>query len=196
MKKRIFSLTRKTTETQIKVKINLDGKGLYRIQTSIPFMDHMLNLFAKHSGIDCAVTARGDTEIDNHHLVEDLGIALGECINAALGSKKGIGRFGEASAPMDESLVKAQVDISGRPYLVYNVKFSKSMKTAFDYGLIEDFYRALAFNSRITLHLNMEYGRDNHHIAEASFKAFALALSKAVRINKKVKGVPSTKGKI
>ncbi|MFH1379802.1 MAG: imidazoleglycerol-phosphate dehydratase HisB [bacterium] len=196
MKKRTCVLTRKTSETNIKLNINLDGRGSYAINTTIPFMDHMLNLFAKHARIDLNINARGDTDIDNHHLVEDLGIALGDAINRALGNKQGIRRFGEASAPMDESLVTAQVDISGRPYLVFNIRFSKSIKDSFDYGLIEDFYRAVSFNSKITLHLNKAYGRDNHHIAESSFKAFALALAEAVSFDKKVKGMPSTKGKI
>lgn len=196
MTKRTHQLKRKTSETDIRLTLNLDGTGAYSIKTSIPFMDHMLSLFAKHAGIDCTLRATGDTPVDDHHLVEDLGIVLGECINRALGSKKGIVRFGNASVPMDESLVQAHIDISGRPFLVFKVAFSKNIKGSFDYGLIEDFFRAVAFNSKITLHLRCAYGRDNHHIAEAAFKAFGVALAEAVRRGRKGRGIPSTKGTI
>lgn len=196
MAKRNGSITRKTTETKITMKIGLDGNGRYDVKTSIPFMDHMLSLFAKHSGFDLNVKAVGDTDVDDHHLVEDLGICLGECVNKALAGKRGIRRFGNASVPMDETMVHAMVDISGRPFIVFNLRFSKSMKNTFQYSLIEDFFRAAAFNSKITLHLNLAYGRDNHHIAEAGFKSFGIALSQAVQIDKKKKGIPSTKGRI
>ena len=196
MAKRAGSIIRKTTETNIKMKLTIEGKGAYDVKTSIPFIDHMLMLFAKHAGFDLYVKAAGDTDVDDHHLVEDLGICLGECIARALGNKLSIKRFGDASVPMDETMVHTQVDISGRPFLVFKVKFSKSIKNTFEFGLIEDFFRAVAFNSKITLHINQSYGKDNHHIAEACFKSFGVALSEAVMIDKRKKGIPSTKGRI
>lgn len=196
MKKRAGSITRKTTETQITMKLTLEGSGRYDVKTSIPFMDHMLKLFAKHAGFDLSVNAKGDTDVDDHHLVEDLGICLGECIARGLGSKRGIRRFGGSSVPMDETMVNTQVDISGRPFLVFKVKFSRSIKNTFEFSLLEDFFRAVAFNAKITLHINQPYGRDNHHIAEASFKSFGVALAEAAGIDRRKKGIPSTKGRI
>lgn len=196
MAKRIGRIKRKTTETEITMKLTLEGKGTYDIKTTIPFIDHMLCLFTKHAGFDLHVKARGDTGVDQHHLVEDLGICLGECIYRALGDKRGINRFGNASVPMDESMVQVQVDVSGRPFLVFNIKFSRSLKNTFEYSLLEDFFRAVAFNSKLTVHCNLAYGRDNHHIAEASFKGFGIALSQAVKIPGRIKGIPSTKGRI
>jgi imidazoleglycerol-phosphate dehydratase len=196
MSKRTHRLSRKTTETRIAMNLNLDGSGQSQINTTIPFMDHMLALFAKHGRFDLRVNASGDTKVDDHHLVEDLGICLGQCLINAGASVKNIRRYGTASVPMDETLAHAHIDVSGRPYLVFNVMFTKGMKHAFDYCLIEDFFRGLVSHGKITLHLNLAYGRDNHHIAEAVFKAFAVACGSAVAIDKRITGAPSTKGRI
>ena len=194
MVKRKVSLARKTKETDVRIDLNLDGRGKYKIKTTVPFMDHMLELFSKHSGIDLSIKAKGDTQIDDHHLVEDIGITLGEALYKALGSKTGICRYGEARIPMDESLSGVYVDLSGRPFFEYKVRFKKSFKEEFDFGLIEEFLRALSFNSKITLHVIAYYGKNNHHIAESVFKAMAQALKTAVAV--KGKSVPSTKGSL
>ncbi|MBD3271487.1 MAG: imidazoleglycerol-phosphate dehydratase HisB [Elusimicrobia bacterium] len=196
MKKRSARIKRKTSETNIDMNLNLDGTGSYAVKTSIPFIDHMISLFAKHGVFNCTVKAQGDTDIDDHHLVEDLGICLGRAVAQALGKKEKISRYGNACVPMDETLAHAVIDISGRPYLVFDVRFKKSRKDSFDFELIEDFFRAVAFNAGMTVHLRMLYGRDNHHIAEALFKAFGVALSQAVAINPRRAGIPSTKGRI
>jgi imidazoleglycerol-phosphate dehydratase len=196
MKKRTGQVHRKTAETNISMRFTLAGRGQYTIDTSIPFMDHMLSLFAKHGGFDLSIKAKGDTDVDDHHLVEDLGICLGGCIDMALGDKKGIARFGNASIPMDESKVDVAVDLSGRSFLVFNCSFSRSIKDSFEYGLLEDFFRAVSLNSKMTLHCNCAYGRDNHHIAEALCKAFGVALGQAAAITRKGAGVPSTKGRL
>jgi len=193
---RKVKIHRKTTETDVSIGINLDGTGTGEISTTISFMDHMLNLFARHGLIDLAVNSRGDTHIDDHHLVEDIGICLGDAIKKAIGDKKGIARYGSATVPMDESLCSAVLDISGRPYLIYNV-FLKSKKTdKFDYALLREFFKAFSDHSGMTLHINLIYGKNNHHIAEAIFKAFALALSKAVTIHGRIEGILSTKGSL
>jgi len=190
-------LRRKTKETDIAVNINLDGTGKYAISTTIPFLDHMLTLTAKHGLFDLSVKAKGDTEIDDHHTVEDTGISLGKALKLALGDMKGITRYGQASVPMDETLASAVLDISGRPYLVYRVEFPKKSKLKdFDPDLIEDFMQALVSSAGITLHINVMYGRNTHHIIEAVFKALGRALRQAVTIDPRVKGVPSTKGKL
>lgn len=193
---RTAKIQRKTNETDIAIQINLDGKGAYDIKTSIPFLDHMLNLFAFHGMMDLRIKARGDIEIDYHHLMEDLGIALGEAIKKALGDKKGIRRYGRATIPMDESLATVVLDISGRPFLVYKVKPPKGALKDLEFSLFEDFFRALTSHAMITLHVNVEYGRDLHHIIEAVFKAFGRAVREAVSVDEKVKRLPSTKGKL
>ena len=194
-------MQRKTAETDIKLSLNLDGRGKYEIDTTIPFIDHMLSLFSKHSLIDLKIKATGDTEIDYHHLVEDLGIVLGEAIKKSLGKKTGITRYGNFLLPMDEALSYVAIDVSGRPYFSFDVKFMKTIGTIpiiknlkdFDYSLIEEFFRAVATSCGINLHIKNHTGKNNHHIAESIFKGFAKALQQAVKINKKIKGIPSTK---
>jgi imidazoleglycerol-phosphate dehydratase len=190
------TVTRKTKETNIKLNINLDGKGDYKINTSIPFVDHMLSLMSKHGHIDLNVEAKGDIEVDYHHLMEDIGIVLGEAIKKALGEKLQIRRYGEALTPMDESLAQVVVDLSGRPYLVYKVRLSKSDMLIQNLGvsLFEDFFRAMSNHAGMNLHIILHYGRDPHHIVEAIFKGFGRALRSAAEIHPKTKGVPSTKG--
>jgi len=191
---RTAKVDRKTKETDISVSVNLDGTGTHAIHTTIPFLDHMLSLMSKHGLIDMKIKAKGDTEIDYHHTVEDLGIVLGKAIKQALGDMKGISRYGQASVPMDESLATVSLDISGRPYLVYKVEFPKKGKLKnFDPDLVEDFLQAFVSNSGLTLHVSTPYGRNTHHIIEALFKAVGRALRQAVTIDPRVKGVPSTK---
>lgn len=187
---------RKTTETDVSMEINLDGTGTGKISTTISFMDHMLNLFARHGLIDLAIKSRGDTHIDDHHLVEDIGICLGAAFKKAVGDKKGIARYGSAIIPMDESLCSVAIDISGRPYLIYNVEFKSKKTDKFDYALIREFFKSFSDNSGMTLHVNLIYGNNNHHIAEAIFKAFALALNRAVTIHSRIEGILSTKGSL
>lgn len=190
-------IDRKTKETDISVTINLDGSGKYAIRTTIPFLDHMLSLMGKHGLFDLTVKAKGDTDIDDHHTVEDTGIALGKALKQALGDMKGIRRYGQASVPMDETLASVSLDISGRSYLVYRVEYPKKSKLReFDPDLIEDFMQAFAANAGITLHIGVAYGRNTHHIIEAIFKSLGRALRQAVTIDPRVKGVPSTKGKL
>lgn len=191
---RIAKVDRKTKETDIRLSINLDGGGKYAIDTSIPFLDHMLSLMSKHGLLDMKIKAKGDIDIDFHHTVEDIGIVLGKAMKEALGNMQGITRYGQASVPMDEALAMVSIDISGRPYLVYKVEIPKKSKIKnFDPDLIEDFLQAFASNSSITLHVITPYGRNTHHIIEAIFKALGRALRQAVAIDPRVKGVPSTK---
>ncbi len=191
---RTAKVDRKTKETDIKVSINLDGAGEYTINTSIPFLDHMLSLMSKHGLFDLKIKAKGDIDIDYHHTVEDIGIVLGKALKQALGEMKGISRYGQASVPMDEALASVNLDISGRPYLVYKVEFPKKSKLKnFDPDLIEDFLQAFVSNGSITLHVKSHYGRNTHHIIEAVFKALGRALRQAVSVDPRVKGVPSTK---
>jgi imidazoleglycerol-phosphate dehydratase len=191
------SVERKTKETDIKLSINLDGKGEYSINTSIPFFDHMLSLMCKHGIFDMKLKAKGDIDIDFHHTVEDIGIVLGKAIKQALGDMRGISRFGQATIPMDEALASVNIDVSGRPFLVYRVSFPKKSKIkSFDPDLIEDFLQALVSNSGITLHVESPYGRNTHHIIEAAFKALGKALRNAVAIDPRVKGLPTTKGQL
>ena len=187
-------VVRKTTETDIRMKIDLDNSAASKIATSIPFLDHMLELFARHGLFKLVVQSRGDTQIDDHHLVEDLGICLGMAVNQALGKKTGISRYGTASVPMDECLCHVDLDISGRPYLIYKVKFINRKIGVFDPALVKEFFKAFTDHSGITLHINLMYGSNSHHIIEAIFKAFARALRSAVNINKDIDGVLSTKG--
>jgi imidazoleglycerol-phosphate dehydratase len=191
---RTAKVDRKTKETDIRLSINLDGGGKYAIDTSIPFLDHMLSLMSKHGLLDMKIKAKGDIDIDFHHTVEDIGIVLGKAMKEALGNMQGITRYGQASVPMDEALAMVSIDISGRPYLLYKVEIPKKSKIKnFDPDLIEDFLQAFASNSSITLHVISPYGRNTHHIIEAIFKALGRALRQAVAIDPRVKGVPSTK---
>ncbi len=178
------------------MNINLDGRGNYKVNTSVPFVDHMLSLMSKHGHIDVDIQAKGDIEVDYHHLIEDIGIVFGEAVNKALGKKMQIRRYGEASTPMDESLSRVVIDLSGRPYLVYRVKFPRgsSQIQNIPVSIFEDFFRALSNNGGMNLHINLDYGRDAHHILESIFKGFGRALRTAVEIHGKTKGVPSTKG--
>jgi len=188
---------RKTKETDVQVALDLDGRGNYTINTSIPFLDHMLSLLSKHGLFDLKIKAKGDTDVDYHHTVEDIGIVFGKAVKQALGTMRGIARYGQATVPMDEALASVSIDISGRPYLVYKVEFSKRSKVRnFDADLIEDFLQAFVSNSSITLHVGTPYGRNTHHIIEAIFKALGRALSQAVSIDPRVKGVPSTKKRL
>lgn len=183
---------RKTNETAVKIDINLDKKGENSISTGIGFFDHMLNLFAFHAGITLKILCSGDLEVDGHHTVEDIGIALGQTILKALGDKNGINRYGEASIPMDETLASCVLDISGRPYLVFNAGFNSERIGDFETELVEEFFRAMAFNSGITLHINLVYGKNTHHIIEGIFKVFGHAFKKAISVT--CEGIPSTKG--
>jgi imidazoleglycerol-phosphate dehydratase len=187
---------RKTTETDISIEINLDGKGNGEVSTTVAFIDHMLNLFARHGLFDLVIKGKGDTHIDNHHLIEDIGICLGDAVKKALGTKKGIVRYGSATVPMDESLCSVAIDISGRPYLIYNVEFKSRKIGTFDFSLIREFFKSFSDHSGMTLHINLVYGKNNHHMAEAVFKAFALALRKAVTIHGRIEGILSTKGSL
>ncbi len=188
---------RKTKETEIRIELDLEGSGTYKIDTSIPFLDHMLSLMSRHGLFDLKIKAKGDIEIDDHHTVEDTGIVLGKALKQALGDMKGIRRYGQASVPMDECLASVSLDISGRPYLVYKVEFPKKSKLKdFDPDLIEDFLQAFVSHAGVTLHVGVSYGRNTHHIIEAVFKALGRALRQAAEIDPRVKGVPSTKGKI
>jgi len=189
-------LHRKTTETDIRLSLNLDGEGTYQIATGVPFLNHMLELFAKHGFFDLTLRASGDVEIDDHHTVEDVGLALGQAFREALGDKKGIRRFGEATVPLDEALVACVVDLSGRPFLAYNLQISQEKVGNFATELIHDFFLAFTNQLAMNLHFNMTQGRNPHHIIEAAFKAFARALSSATQPDPRVKGILSTKGSL
>ena len=189
-------IIRKTTETDIQLEIDLDKTTGSKIDTTIPFFNHMLELFARHGFFKLIIKSKGDTQIDDHHLIEDLGICLGKAVGQALGKKKGINRYGSASVPMDECLCRVDLDISGRPYLIYNVKYGRRKIGGFDPALIKEFFKAFTDHSGITLHINFVYGDNGHHIIEAIFKAFARALREAVTLNENIKGVLSTKGSL
>jgi imidazoleglycerol-phosphate dehydratase len=176
------------------LQLNLDGGGAAKVETTIPFFNHMLEAWAKHGLMDLTVDARGDTEVDLHHTVEDVGICLGKAFKEALGDKKGIVRYGVASVPMDEALISASLDISGRPFLVFNVPLTRTRVANFDLDLLKDFFRAFAFNAEVTLHVNLHYGENLHHISEAVFKAVGRSLAEATRLNPRIEGVLSTKG--
>lgn len=188
------SIFRETNETKIDLKINLDGNGKTDIDTGIGFFDHMLNLFAAHGRFDLDIQCDGDLEVDGHHSVEDIGIALGAAIKNALGDKRGINRYGSFFLPMDESLALVSLDISGRPFLVYDAGELAPMIGNFDTELTEEFLRAFAFNAGITLHVKILYGKNSHHKVEAIFKALGHALRIAVDYDEKNTGIPSTKG--
>ena len=195
---RTATLVRETSESRVQLTLNLDGSGKSNIETTVPFFDHMLTAFAKHSLIDLTLTAAGDTDIDIHHTVEDTGIALGTAILEALGTKEGITRYGDACVPLDEALAQAVVDISGRPYLVHGGEpegFAYHLIGGhFTGSMVRHFFEALVLNARLTVHLRVIDGRDAHHIAEAEFKAFARAFRQAKSLDPEVRGVPSTKG--
>ena len=196
MKKRKAEIKRKTKETDIKLSLTLEGEGRGIISTGIPFFDHMLELFAKHGLFNLTLKAKGDLTVDFHHTVEDIGICLGQAFAKALGDKRSIRRYGEATVPMDEALASVAVDISGRSFLSYNAKFRRIKIGDFNVGLIKEFFRAFTDQARLTLHVNLLYGEELHHIIEAIFKAFGQAMSKAVEIDPRVKGIPSTKDKL
>ncbi|MFH1243409.1 MAG: imidazoleglycerol-phosphate dehydratase HisB [Pseudomonadota bacterium] len=188
-------IERKTKETEVHLRLNLDGSGRSRISTGIPFMDHMLTLMTAHGFMDMELDARGDTGIDDHHTVEDLGICVGLALKGALGGMKGIRRFGEATVPMDEALARVVIDTSNRPVLSYRVSLRKRTTGNFDVGLIKEFFRALVINAGITMHVDLIAGEDPHHISEAIFKAFGRALDQAGTLEGRLGGdVPSTKG--
>lgn len=187
---------RRTAETAVTVELEIEGKGDYQIQTGIPFLNHMLSLFAKHGLFDLKIQAQGDVEVDLHHTVEDVGIALGEAFEKALGEKVGIKRYGSALVPMEEALATVSVDLSGRPYLVYKVPSLSGRVKDFDLELGKEFFKAFANQARCNLHLELRYGEDLHHSLEALFKAFGKALDEATALDERVKDVPSTKGKL
>mgnify|MGYP001025465035 CR=1 FL=1 len=189
-------IERKTAETDVRILLDLDGTGKGRISTTIPFLDHMLTLMSRHGLFDLTVKGSGDTDVDDHHLVEDIGICLGKAFRESLNAKEGVNRYGSATVPMDESLAAVQIDLSGRSYLVYNVNFGARKIKTFDLALIREFFQAFADNSGMTLHVNVMYGKNNHHVAEAIFKAFARALREAVALNTRISGVLSTKGSL
>ncbi len=189
-------IRRKTTETDVSAEVNLDGKGEGCIDTSVPFFDHMLNLFARHGLVDLTVRSKGDTAIDDHHLVEDVGICVGQAVRKALGERKGISRYGSALIPMDESICSVAMDLSGRPYLIWRVKIGKQKIGEFDPALLREFFKSFSDHSGITLHINLMYGINNHHMAEAIFQAFARAFREAVAMDERVEGVLSTKGSL
>ena len=195
---RSASLTRKTSESSIELSLNLDGTGKSSISTTVPFFDHLLTAFAKHSLIDLEIKASGDTHIDAHHTVEDTAIVLGQALKQALGDKAGIGRYGDATVPLDDALARAVVDVSGRPYLVHSGEPAgfefHLIGGHFTGSLVRHVFEAISLNAGITVHVTELDGRDPHHLAEAEFKAFARAMRKAVELDPRVDGVPSTKG--
>jgi imidazoleglycerol-phosphate dehydratase len=187
-------IQRKTAETEIELELNLDGSGQADVKTGVGFLDHMLELLAKHAAMDLRVAARGDLHVDQHHTVEDTGICLGQAIKQALGDKAGIRRYGHFTLPMEETLVTVAIDLSGRYALVYNAPLPSPKIGAFDSELVEDFWQATAANCLCNLHVLLHYGRNSHHIAEAVFKAAARTLRMAVELDTRMAGVPSTKG--
>jgi len=197
---RIAKITRATSESQIALELNLDGSGQSDISTGVPFYDHMLTALSKHSLIDLKIRATGDVEIDAHHSVEDVAIVFGQALKEALGNKSGIGRYGDATVPLDEALARAVVDVSGRPFLVHTGEPAgfefHLIGGHFTGSLVRHVFEAIAFNAGLTMHVTVLSGRDPHHIAEAEFKAFARALRKAIEPDDRVSGIPSTKGSL
>ena len=186
---------RKTKETEVVVTLGLDGTGTSKVVTPIPFFTHMLEAWAKHGLLDLAVDATGDVEVDIHHTVEDVGIVLGQALRKALGDKRSIVRYGTAFVPMDEALLQASIDVSGRPFLVWSVPVARARVAGFDLDMLQEFFRAFAFNAELTLHVTMHYGHNLHHVAEAVFKAVGRALAEATRRDPRISGLlPSTKG--
>jgi len=190
-------VTRTTKETDVTVAVNLDGTGTSAIETGIGFFDHMLDLLARHSGIDITVKAKGDLHIDHHHTTEDVGIALGQAVKQALGDMKGITRYADVHVPMDEALTRVAIDISGRPFLVFKAEFGRDKVGAFDTELVCEWFQAFAINAGVTLHVETLYGSNDHHIAESCFKGLARALRAAIAIDPRAAGeIPSTKGRL
>lgn len=187
-------VSRKTNETQVALALDLDGAGTARVESPAGFLNHMLDLLARHAMVDLEVTASGDTQVDLHHTVEDVGICLGQALEKALGDKAGIARFASVAVPMDEALAQVSLDLSGRPFLVYNVAFPGERVGDFETELVEEFLQALVNHAKVTLHVGVPYGTNDHHIAEAIFKGLARALRAAVARDPRATGVPSTKG--
>lgn len=194
--RRTAAIHRKTKETDINFSLTIDGTGRYKVKTPIPFLNHMIELFSKHGVFDVTLIAKGDVDVDDHHLVEDVGITLGECFRRALGDKVGIRRYGFFTLPMDETLTTVAIDFCDRPAIVYNSPVKSGRIKTFDVELVEHFFEAFTSAARVNLHVNVHYGRIKHHVAESIFKAFAKAVDAATRIDPRVKGVPSTKGKL
>ena len=189
------AVSRETNETKISVEIDLDGQGAAKVATGVGFFDHMLDQLARHSLIDITVTARGDLQIDDHHTVEDVGIALGQALNQALGDKRGLARYADCLLPMDEALTRVAVDVSGRPFLVFRTEFPTAKIGSFDTELVREFFQAFAINGGLTLHIETLYGANSHHIAESCFKGVARALGAALAIDpRQASRIPSTKG--
>ncbi len=195
-KQRTAKLNRETKETRIAVELNIDGSGRSSAKTGMPFLDHMMTLLAKHSLMDMKLVAKGDLEVDFHHTVEDTGIVMGEALDKALGGRKGITRYGHALVPMDDALSRVAVDLGGRPFLVYEVANRRRKTGDFDLGLVREFMQAFCTAGRMNLHVAQLYGRDPHHAYESMFKALAVALKTACAPDPRVKGVPSSKGRI
>ncbi|MGL4761373.1 MAG: imidazoleglycerol-phosphate dehydratase HisB [Sarcina sp.] len=191
---REISISRKSKETEIELAINLDGESKSNIKTGIGFLDHMLTLLSFHSGIDIEIKCNGDLEVDDHHSVEDIGIVLGEALFMAIGDKKGIGRYGTCYLPMDETLAQVVLDFSGRGYLVFNAEFKREKVGELSTEMIEEFFRAIAINAGITLHINILYGKNEHHKIEAIFKGVARALKEAIKVDKDNMVIKSSKG--
>lgn len=188
------TISRETAETSINMEFAIDGTGKTVIDTGVGFLDHMLTLFTKHGRFDLDVKCNGDIEVDQHHSVEDIGIVLGQAFNASIGTKEGIERYAQAAVPMDEALSTVTIDISGRPFLVFNVEGMKDKVGNFDTELVEEFFHAFTSHAKVTLHINLDYGKNTHHIIESIFKGFGRALRMASAVNPDVKGIPSTKG--
>ncbi len=191
---RTANVDRKTKETEIFVKVSLDGTGKHQIDTGIPFFDHMLSLFSAHGFFDLSIVAKGDIEVDFHHTVEDVGLVLGEALNKALGERKGIRRYGHITVPMDDALTSVTVDLSNRPYMVYNMPLIPFSGANFNIALSREFFRAFSTKAGMNLHINVFYGQDEHHIIESIFKAAGRALDQATSIDERTTGICSTKG--
>lgn len=194
MSERKAQIDRKTSETAVSVSLHLDGSGNSKVDTGVPFMDHMLDLFIRHGLFDGEIQADGDTHIDDHHTTEDVGIVLGQVVREALGDKKGIKRYGSAFVPMDDALAQVIIDVSNRPHLEFRAEFPKEKVGTFDVELVHEFLWKFALESRMNVHVTVHYGHNTHHMIEAIFKALARALDEATQIDPRVKGVPSTKG--
>lgn len=191
---RVGSVERKTNETDVKLELRLDGEGKAVIETGVPFMTHMLDLFTKHGHFDMTIDAKGDIDVDDHHTTEDIGICIGQALITALGDKRGIKRYGNAFVPMDEALAQVVVDLSNRPHLEFRAEFPSQKVGTFDTELVHEFLWKLALEARMNLHVIVHYGHNTHHIIEAIFKALGRALDEATSIDPRVKGIPSTKG--
>lgn len=194
MSERKAHIDRKTSETSVSVSLHIDGSGNAKVETGVPFMDHMLDLFIRHGLFDGEIKADGDTHIDDHHTTEDVGIVLGQVVREALGDKKGIKRYGSAFIPMDDALAQVIIDVSNRPHLEFRAEFPKEKVGTFDVELVHEFLWKFALESRMNVHVIVHYGHNTHHMIEAIFKALARALDEATQVDLRVKGVPSTKG--